>query len=161
MSGLQASISAHISKEYYYPEGRWGPNYPLFNKALGDHKDRVNNLFFTFLFVLRAVVKSKDSLLKYDFGVGEESTAIKQLIEELVSAKLQMETSSQMILTGDISADESANLFQPTEQCRNGFDESLLFQVCVAFVKLNMCFHLTCKCAILLGSEVRSQLGST
>ena len=131
MSGLQASISVHIAKEYYYPEGHWGPNYPLFHRAVGDHRDRVNNLFFAFLFVLRAVVKSKESLLKYDFGPGDQSTAIRHMIEELVSARLQMETSSQIMHTEGVTTNPDSSLVQPTlEQCRKGFDESLLFQVC-------------------------------
>jgi len=155
MSGLQASISVHIAKEYYYPEGRWGPNYPLFHRAVGDHRDRVNNLFFAFLFVLRAVVKSKESLLKYDYGIGEQAT-IKRLIEELVSPKLQMETSSQIMHTEGITTDVDTNLVQPTlEQCRKGFDESLLFQVRIyLYTYMSHNTFTTCYIYVYIGSRI-------
>lgn len=156
MSGLQASISVHIAREYYYPEGRWGHNYPLFHRAVGEHRDRVNNLFFAFLFVLRAVVKAKDSLLKYDFGAGDEreSAAIRRMIEELVSAKLQRETSSQIMHTEGNRIDFDDGSSQPAlEQCRKGFDESLLFQVSdrfIAIIFLRLLLHSGICCPYLL-----------
>lgn len=72
MSGLQASISTHIAMGYYYaePKNEWGVNVPLFIKAVGSHRDRMVNLYFTFLFVLRAVTKAEPILTAYSFDTG-------------------------------------------------------------------------------------------
>jgi hypothetical protein len=70
MSGLQASISTHIAREYYWPETGWGTNIPLFVKAVGSHPDRLHNLYFTFLVLLRALSKAQDALLAVDYNTG-------------------------------------------------------------------------------------------
>jgi abortive infection bacteriophage resistance protein len=65
MSGLQASISTHIARDYFYETSRggtWGNNIPLYVKAVGAHPERINNLYFAFLFLLRAVSKVNISL---------------------------------------------------------------------------------------------------
>ena len=56
MSGLQSSISTHIAKEYFEHSEHWGHNIPLYVRAVGSHRDRLDNLYFAFLFTLRAVV---------------------------------------------------------------------------------------------------------
>jgi hypothetical protein len=118
MSGLQASISTHIAKEYYYPDGRWDNNIPLFVRAVGSHPDRISNLYFTFLFVLRAVVKAGSTLTDFPFHTGnqEDDQLVRSLIKKLVEARLPSIPSK---------VEKSNDL----EQCRNGFDESVLFQV--------------------------------
>lgn len=58
ISGTHASISAHIAREYYFAdEDRWGPSIDIFAERLArpEHKYRLENLYFTYLFVLRAV----------------------------------------------------------------------------------------------------------
>jgi hypothetical protein len=123
MSGLQASISTHIAKEYYYPDGRWDNNIPLYVKAVGSHPDRISNLYFTFLFVLRAVVKAGSTLTDFPFHTGnqEDDQIVRSLIQKLVEARLP-----SMGLPSMPSKVENSN---DLEQCRNGFDESVLFQV--------------------------------
>ena len=94
MSGLQASISTHIGKLYYYPEGggRWGTNVPLFVKAVGAHKDRLVNLYFAFLFVLRAVVKAQPILQAYSYDTGNatEDALVKDLVLKLTSSSVSL-----------------------------------------------------------------------
>ena len=41
-------------------------------RSVGSHSDRLQNLYFTFLFVLRSVVKASDSLLAYPYNTGSE-----------------------------------------------------------------------------------------
>ena len=59
---MHASISAHIAGEYLLDEraGRWGPNLELFRARLGNEgvRERVENLYFAYLFVLRAALKA-------------------------------------------------------------------------------------------------------
>jgi hypothetical protein len=57
ISGLHSSINAHIARNYYYNEttGTWEPNLDLFNRTLLAFPDRIHNLYFSFLFLLRCV----------------------------------------------------------------------------------------------------------
>lgn len=41
----------------YWIKLQWGPNLELMHDRVLKHPDRVENLYFTFLFVLRAVTK--------------------------------------------------------------------------------------------------------
>ena len=156
MSGLQASISTHIAKDYYYPDGKWGTNLPLFVRAVGSHPDRMSNLYFTFLFVLRAVVKAGDTLTDYSYHTGkkEDDEMVRTLIRRLVKARLpnlypkgfattSVQKTAKALKESAESGNEGVNNGKGTkrrnktlgkfsdelEQCRNGFDESVLFQV--------------------------------
>jgi hypothetical protein len=88
MSGMQASISTHIARNYLHPDGQWGANHPLYWRAVGDHPDRLNNLYFSFLFLLRAVVRAQDSIRHYPYHTGHEAedAAVKELLERLLAS---------------------------------------------------------------------------
>ena len=70
-------------------EGRWGQNLPEFQTRLGHEavKERVENLYFAYLFVLRAVVKAGDYLKQVEFttGFSDEDRRTLQLVQNLVS----------------------------------------------------------------------------
>lgn len=71
MSGLQGSITTQVAKEYLdVNTGEWFENIPLFVKAVGAYKERVENLYFSFLFVLRAVAKAEPLLMRYNYSSG-------------------------------------------------------------------------------------------
>jgi hypothetical protein len=59
VSGLHSSISVHIASDYLLDEATnlWGQNLTLLYDRVLRYPDRVQNLYFTFLFVLRAVTK--------------------------------------------------------------------------------------------------------
>eukprot|EP00250_Pteridium_aquilinum_P003588 c13893_g1_i1 orf=286-1605(-) len=88
ISGLHSSISVHIAADYLLDEGanEWGPNATLLHERVLKHPDRVSNLYFTFLFVLRAVTKASDYLIQAEYSTGnpseDEDTA--SLIQQLV-----------------------------------------------------------------------------
>lgn len=89
-AGMHASISAHIAREYLLDEreGRWGPNLGLFQERLGNPgvRERVENLYFAYLFVLRAALKA-GPLLKaaaYDTGSPLEDARTSELVRRLV-----------------------------------------------------------------------------
>eukprot|EP00605_Chrysophyceae_sp_TOSAG23-4_P001507 GSChrysophyteH1.ASY1.ANO1.1651.1 assembled CDS len=89
ISGMQASISTHIAKDYYFEDTeKWGTNIPLFVRAVGSHPERINNLYFTFLFVLRAISKAAPSLTnyRYDTGHKEEDEEVASLMRKLVTS---------------------------------------------------------------------------
>ena len=119
MSGLRTSISTHIAREYYYAdEDRWGANIPLFIRAVGLFPDRLNNMYFTFLFLLRSTIKAKDALLSYQYHTGNvtDDISTKNLTNELFSSLNSINITNN-------SFNNHVN------ECRNGFDESSLFQI--------------------------------
>ncbi len=90
VSGMHASISAHIAAKYLLDErwDRWGPSLPEFERRLGGAgiASRVRNLHFAYLFVLRAVLKAGPLLERFSYftGVDAEDARAAQLIRELV-----------------------------------------------------------------------------
>ncbi|KAI5062406.1 hypothetical protein GOP47_0022945 [Adiantum capillus-veneris] len=94
ISGLHSSISIHIAADYLLNEraNAWGPNQALLNERVLKHPSRVRNLYFAYLFVLRAVTKAADYLHKADYttaggvlGSGErEAESTRALMMELV-----------------------------------------------------------------------------
>jgi ERO1-like protein alpha len=92
VSGLQSSISAHIAADYLLDEakGEWGPNLELFRARLGNPgvRDRVENLYFTYLFVLRAATKAGARLAAADLDTGSpaEDAAAAALLRQIVSS---------------------------------------------------------------------------
>ena len=87
---MHASISAHIAREYLLDEaaGRWGPNLPLFQERLGNEgrKEHVENLYFAYLFVLRAVRKAGPLLerVAFETGMPEADARTQALVSQLV-----------------------------------------------------------------------------
>lgn len=85
ISGLRASISTHIAIEYMYADGHWNTNGPFFARAVGAYPDRLNNLYFTFLFMLRAVMKAGDALVQFQYTTGNvtDDLLVRELIQEI------------------------------------------------------------------------------
>lgn len=131
-SGLQSSISTHIAKSdfddwrqivnaakdrrfsallgvFLEDEGTL-KNDPVFVSRVGAHKERLHNLYFAYLFVLRAVSRARDQLLAFDYDTGDsvDDAATGALVAQLV----------------DVPADSS----NCAAQARAAFDESVLFQ---------------------------------
>ena len=67
----------------------WGQNLEEFRQRLGNTavKARVENMYFTYLFVLRAVMKAGPLLESIDYGTGcqEQDSHTKKLMQQLVS----------------------------------------------------------------------------
>ncbi|KAK3000632.1 hypothetical protein RJ639_020759 [Escallonia herrerae] len=94
ISGLHSSISIHIAVDYLLDESAnlWGQNLELMHNRVLKHPDRVRNLYFTFLFVLRAVTKAADYLehAEYDSGNHAEDLKAQSLMRQLLyNPKLQ------------------------------------------------------------------------
>ncbi|CAH9099135.1 unnamed protein product [Cuscuta epithymum] len=88
ISGLHTSISTHIAADYLLDETKnlWGRNLDLMYDRVLQFPDRVRNLYFTFLFVLRAVTKATDYLeqAEYDTGNPVEDLKTQSLMRQLV-----------------------------------------------------------------------------
>ncbi|KAK4345248.1 hypothetical protein RND71_035424 [Anisodus tanguticus] len=88
ISGLHSSISIHIAAEYLLDEASntWGQNLTLMYDRVLQFPDRVDNLYFTFLFVLRVVTKAADYLdeASYDTGNPEDDLKTQSWVKQLV-----------------------------------------------------------------------------
>ncbi|KAJ0101939.1 hypothetical protein Patl1_05082 [Pistacia atlantica] len=94
ISGLHSSISIHIAADYLLDEttNLWGQNLELMYNRVLKYQDRVRNLYFTFLFVLRAVTKAADYLeqAEYDTGNHTEDLKTQSFMKQLLyNPKLQ------------------------------------------------------------------------
>ncbi|KAL0407508.1 UNVERIFIED_CONTAM: Endoplasmic reticulum oxidoreductin-2 [Sesamum latifolium] len=87
ISGLHSSISVHIAAEYLLDEktNTWGQNLSLLYDRVLKYPDRVRNLYFTFLFVLRSVTKAADYLGQADYDTGN---SVEDLNTQLLMKKL-------------------------------------------------------------------------
>ncbi|KAL1567268.1 Endoplasmic reticulum oxidoreductin-1 [Salvia divinorum] len=94
ISGLHSSISIHIAADYLLDEARnlWGRNLELMYDRVLRYPDRVRNLYFTFMFVLRAVTKAANYLEQAEYNTGnlEEDLKAQSLMRQLLyNPKLQ------------------------------------------------------------------------
>ena len=79
LSGMHAAISAHIANAYPVSAdidphadineqpSLYGPSVAVYDEKLGNHPDRLNNLYFAFVFLLRAVNKATPMLLDFNY----------------------------------------------------------------------------------------------
>ncbi|RLN54346.1 hypothetical protein BBJ29_002077 [Phytophthora kernoviae] len=120
VSGLQASINTHIALTYRFGE-QWGVNPSLFVFRVGKHRERLQNLYFTYLFVMRAISKYRHELLAYDYNTG--NVADDQRVNEILR---------QLLLEGSDDARSTGVSCPAHAECSSvlsGFDESALFRV--------------------------------
>ena len=87
---MHASISAHIAADFLLDEvkGIWGPSQAQYQARLAgpEAEERVGNLYFTYLFVLRAVLKAGPVLARGQYRTGDvgQDAATAGLIQRLV-----------------------------------------------------------------------------
>lgn len=71
--GLHASISVHLCERYYNRSlGRWESNFGMFHERVGKFPERVQNMYLTYIILLRAVSKMKQKMENVQFGVHDE-----------------------------------------------------------------------------------------
>ncbi|GAA5993381.1 hypothetical protein JCM10908_002638 [Rhodotorula pacifica] len=76
ISGLHASISVHICDDYLDQQtGRWAPNLDCFITRIGQHPERLENMYFTYVLLLRALARSGPQLVQtLENTAGERET---------------------------------------------------------------------------------------
>ncbi|KAF8976086.1 hypothetical protein BGZ46_008585 [Entomortierella lignicola] len=87
ISGLHASISIHICDEHFnQTSGVWGPNLDCFISRVGAHPDRLENIYFDYAILVRAVTKLSGYLKNYEFCTGnpEEDASVKAMVDRLI-----------------------------------------------------------------------------
>ena len=90
-------------------------NDALFVDRVGGHRDRLDNLYFAYLFVLRAVTRAGAELVDYDYATGDaaDDARTAALVRRLVASE-----AAPLDARGDCAAADAA---------RAAFDETLLF----------------------------------
>ncbi|KTW30712.1 hypothetical protein T552_00424 [Pneumocystis carinii B80] len=88
ISGMHASISTHLCKEYLNKTtGLWEPNFQCFMERVGNYSDRIENIYFNYVLILRALAKLDKYLQNYTFceGDNESNTMTKYKVNKLIS----------------------------------------------------------------------------
>ncbi|KAI9478755.1 MAG: endoplasmic reticulum oxidoreductin 1 [Benjaminiella poitrasii] len=89
ISGLHSSISIHICDEWFDRNtGVWGPNLDCFVNRIGSHPERLQNVYFTYALLLRAVNKIGPYLDKYEYRTGsvEEDLKTRSMVHDLIES---------------------------------------------------------------------------
>jgi flavocytochrome c len=94
LSGWHATTEISICKNFYAPgtrlKGAWAPHVQRYMESLGKHPDRVKNLHFSFVVILRAIKKAAPFLQSYSFpdGEGQEVSKTRILMGRLLDSQL-------------------------------------------------------------------------
>ncbi|KAJ3187760.1 hypothetical protein HDU85_006153 [Gaertneriomyces sp. JEL0708] len=89
ISGLHASISTHICDQYLNRKtGEWYQNLDCFIVRLGDHPERVKNMYFLHSLLTRAISKLSPYLLDHSThpfcsSTSEDTHKIESLVEDI------------------------------------------------------------------------------
>lgn len=68
ISGLHTSVSTHIAMNFFsIKDNSWGPSFELFHDRVGAHRERIRNLFFLYMIVLRSIAKAAKYFEKFPF----------------------------------------------------------------------------------------------
>lgn len=107
ISGMHASISAHICWDYLnQTTGKWGPNLHCYEGRLGNHPERVSNLYFNYAMVMRAVGKLRTYLKNYTFCAGD--------LRQNVETKRKVLRLADEAASGPVIFDESLMFQDPS-----------------------------------------------
>lgn len=87
ISGLHASISIHICAEYLdKTSGEWRPNLECFITRIAEHPERLQNVYFNYVLMLRALTKAAPYLRSFDYSVG--NSTVDERTQEVVRGLL-------------------------------------------------------------------------
>jgi len=91
ISGIHASINAHIARRYLFGRNRWGYNTRLYRERLRYYPERIENLYFVYALALRAMNQAAPLLLqRSDYWTGNETEDMqtKELLERVLENPL-------------------------------------------------------------------------
>lgn len=109
--GLHASISIHICAEYLdQSTGEWRPNLECFISRIAEHPERLQNVYFNYVLMLRALTKVAPYLKNYNYAIGDEAVDSKTV--NLVGQLLDRAESCQATF------DENSMFHGPEAQVR-------------------------------------------
>lgn len=101
ISGLHASISIHICAEYLdQKSGEWRPNLECFITRIAEHPERLQNVYFDYVLMLRALTKAAPYLRTFNYTLGDTSndeqtkTLVKALLDKTESCTATFDETS-------------------------------------------------------------------
>ena len=116
ISGMHASISSHLCWDYLnQTTGQWAPNLDCYVERLAQHPERVENIYFNYLLLLRAISKLSTSFLpSYAYCLGDyvQDALTKSKVLELTSAIGRIPQTFDESLMFDPLADPGANVLK-------------------------------------------------
>jgi len=121
ISGLQGSITTQIAIRYKFEDNSWGYNPKLWLKGVGQYHDRLDNMYFTFVFLLRAISRASSQLLSYPYNTGDSKMDKKTA--SLMKALLE---GNNGLAKGDIKATHGR---PKVAACWTAFDDSALLKL--------------------------------
>ena len=79
MSGLHASINTQLSWNFidFNRQNKRYPSTQLFFEKVGNHPDRIKNLYFTYAVLLRAINVAAGSIKHFEYNTGSLENDIK------------------------------------------------------------------------------------
>jgi len=91
ISGLHTSISTQLSYYYNTERNKTYPNPDLFFEKVGDHPDRMANLYFAHSVLLRAINRAHEYIQNYNYDTGDymEDLKTRKIIDQLYNVTLQ------------------------------------------------------------------------
>ena len=87
ISGLHASISIHICHDFLDTKtGEWAPNLECFVTRIAEHPERLQNVYFDYVLLLRALSRLGDSKDNFSLRAGDsiEDAAAKTQLDQLI-----------------------------------------------------------------------------
>jgi len=123
LSGMHAATNTHVARFYHPPSKRknrtdWEPNLDYFKRQFDGHPERLKNLHFAFVVLLRAVRRASPFLSTYDYSPPSGSKGLGAGLEQVDG----MDASALVRRFLDTAILKSCNaVFE-------AFDEGLLFR---------------------------------
>ena len=94
LSGMHSAINIHIALQYFPPrKGKrteWAPNPQRFLDMFHEHPERLKNMHFAFVVLLRALRKAAPALETFPMAIGDEAEdrITKQLLQRLLESHI-------------------------------------------------------------------------
>eukprot|EP00945_MAST-04E_sp_MAST-4E-sp1_P004399 g4399.t1 len=94
LSGMHSAINIHIALQYFPPrKGKrteWAPNPQRFLDMFHEHPERLKNMHFAFVVLLRALRKAAPALETFPMAIGDEAEdkITKQLLQRLLQSHI-------------------------------------------------------------------------
>ena len=126
LSGMHAATNTHVARYFHAPSKRknrtsWEPNLDYFQAQFNGHPERLKNLHFAFVVLLRAIRRASPFLSTYDYTLGAASgRATKDDAAAIVAGGANAHKLVQRLLDSAILK-SCSGVF-------DAFDEGLLFR---------------------------------
>ncbi|KAF8448342.1 endoplasmic reticulum Oxidoreductin 1-domain-containing protein [Terfezia claveryi] len=136
ISGMHASISMHLCFDYLNQStGEWRPNLDCFIQRFEGHPERIQNIYFNYALVLRAVAKLRNYLSEYTFCSGD---AHHNKVTKTKMLELSTKAASSPQIFDESLMFKDANAIELKEDFKNRFRNVSRLMDCVGCDKCRL-----------------------